>query len=906
MNNRTVRINRKPLVASVSLVLLGMASFGYAAEVDSRSLDIQIEMKHADTALMELADISGFQIIIPTDIGADSRLVELSGEYTFEEALEKMLKGSGLTYKFISDDSVVISLDEAKSDVPRDETVDELVVVGSRVVTRNRANTVSPTLVYDSGYFERFEPLTLNDMLKRVPGVYFDKLFNAPDVSRPLDNDDIETEGPKLRNLDAKYTQILVNGKSIAGIDFGSGPNTLLSTIPANDIKEIQVIRSPTADIDSVGIGMTLNVILKDGKSLSQEARDSWRVGASYVDGDINHVGGITVSGGGEEFFYSVGLTSQERSRVLTNKFMSGSVSKIDFGDIYNGEIISESITDITSRDQNLDRSLNANIGFYLNSYSTLTVSANLFKNDLSGFSVEETSSESRNELVLYGVPLDSTPVEDGYERISRFNQEVDAYSVGLSYDMDFDNLNWASSILYNKSDVTRDSYIQDGYVYGTNRENFRDGNSKVIQAKSELTYNFFESGKFKFGVDYNKNSNVNNYSADIIDFGYTTSVYDTSQTAERKTLFASYEWSINDYMSLLGGGRYSSIDLSSSSTDQYVNFSIFDLSGFVINPEIVSSDHPTKLDAEYSSFSPNLHFRWDFADGHMLRVSLAKTERRPNISEFDPTKDIKVETASFGTRVYARVGNRALKPEESLGFDLGYDWRFDGGILGVNLFRRFIDNAIVREDNIPFENFESANPMLAGEVGRLYAYLQNQAIINNVPLPLLNVSLPFNSDVEMKVHGAELDLSMPLNFISETAQLYFNATYSSQSRTGELSNRSGAVNLTYDHELESLGLSYGASVNWITKDSRETKFSSGGGSTSVSELDPNVEVFVEKVITDNVLVRLSVENLLDAEQTALSANYPSSNPSSFSFYRDSSSLTQSSRRVLLTFRGRF
>ena len=75
-----------------------------------------------------------------------------------------------------------------------------------------------------------------------------------------------EYDSPALRGLGAGFTQILVNGRPIPGA--GNDRTVFVDRIPAEIIDRIEIIRSPTADIDSQGIGGTINIILKDGASL--------------------------------------------------------------------------------------------------------------------------------------------------------------------------------------------------------------------------------------------------------------------------------------------------------------------------------------------------------------------------------------------------------------------------------------------------------------------------------------------------------------------------------------------------------------------------------------------------------------------------------------------------------------
>ena len=62
------------------------------------------------------------------------------------------------------------------------------VVVINGIGYRDRTEETAPVLVYDTDYFQRFEPLTAGDALKRVPSVTF-----LSDV--------LESDGVRLRGL---------------------------------------------------------------------------------------------------------------------------------------------------------------------------------------------------------------------------------------------------------------------------------------------------------------------------------------------------------------------------------------------------------------------------------------------------------------------------------------------------------------------------------------------------------------------------------------------------------------------------------------------------------------------------------------------------------------------------------
>ncbi|MCU0953227.1 MAG: hypothetical protein MUC37_01150 [Hyphomicrobium sp.] len=121
---------------------------------------------------------------------------------------------------------------------PGFQTSDELIVYGT-VVTRNRSETVAPVLSYDLEYFQRFEPISAGDALKRVPGV------------------------------------------SMTG--GGNDRVFAVDRIPAELIDSVEIIRSPSADVSSEQIAGAANIKLKQAGTI----QGGWVRGSAFgVEGD--------------------------------------------------------------------------------------------------------------------------------------------------------------------------------------------------------------------------------------------------------------------------------------------------------------------------------------------------------------------------------------------------------------------------------------------------------------------------------------------------------------------------------------------------------------------------------------------------------------------------------------------
>ena len=128
------------------------------------------------------------------------------------------------------------------------------IVVQAEIGYRNRAeDEPEPVLVYGEEYFQRFEPLTAGDALKRVPSVTF-----LSDV--------IESDGARLRGLDPGYTQILINGEKVPGSN--ADRSFFLDRVPAELIKQVEIVRSSSARRTSDAVAGSLNIVLRDGYEL--------------------------------------------------------------------------------------------------------------------------------------------------------------------------------------------------------------------------------------------------------------------------------------------------------------------------------------------------------------------------------------------------------------------------------------------------------------------------------------------------------------------------------------------------------------------------------------------------------------------------------------------------------------
>jgi outer membrane receptor for ferrienterochelin and colicin len=165
-------------------------------------------------------------------------------------------------------------------DAAKDQTQLPAVVVTGEIAYRDRTPAIAPTLTYGQDYFQRFEPSTAGDMVKRVPSATF--------VSDVLEYDAVQ-----LRGLAPAYTQVLVNGKQVPG---GADDRSFwLDRIPAEMVERVEVLRSASANRSGDAMAGAINIVLRDAYKFDGS---TIRVGATrYDDGEVQPTVGLVSSG---------------------------------------------------------------------------------------------------------------------------------------------------------------------------------------------------------------------------------------------------------------------------------------------------------------------------------------------------------------------------------------------------------------------------------------------------------------------------------------------------------------------------------------------------------------------------------------------------------------------------------
>jgi len=691
----------------------------------------------------------------------------------------------------------------------------DTIVVPGQIVYRDRTDDIAPTLSYDLEYFQRFEPLTVGDMLKRVPSVAF-----VSDV--------LEYDGARLRGLDPGYTQILINGKKVPGA--GDDRSFFVDRIPAELVERIEIVRSPSANRSGDAMAGALNIVLRDAYEFDGKYV---RAGAlRFDDGEVKGTYGAVASGevGGGRLLGGVnvqGRYNPKRKQSVRFEAPGGDfVDREDQTDVRDGT----------------DYSANAS---YTREIGAGTLS-------LDGLYVVTDRTQTENSIEY------NDPASTSRDHLLSVNQQIvdiDQKNLALSGDYKFDMAGGRTAIDLGYSrfeDSSFDTEQEAGYDDEDLPPSFDalEG-TRILTDTDDTEFTFTLSHKrelagaeMEFGVDYADKAR---------DAALRTSEVDTDEEGAPLPPYADFERAtstiderrIDPY--LMFSGRHAVFEWEAGLRYETTDVEV-DADGM-------------KQSNDYSMLLPSAHFRWNVGEDDRINLSLGRTVRRPNFNFVLP---LTLEE-EYGDNDF--VGNPKLDPETAWGIDLGFERRLGKqGIIGVNLFYRDVRDLIeitntgapsataVGDFEDEVEEFLDENPG-ATPASPDYPQFEPDSFVYTAS----NVG-------DGSVYGVEFDFSTPLTALGlPNTGVFVNYSWLDSSVDDEFGERrfNGQTDYVYNigfiQDLPSVGMAFGASYR-----RQGDAFSRLLAEEVETSYGADLEVFVEKRFGDSFSIRLTGSNLLN------------------------------------------
>jgi len=725
----------------------------------------------------------------------------------------------------------------------------ETVVVQGEITYRNRSDETVQTLEYGQDYFQRFEPLTAGDALKRVPSVTF-----LSDV--------IESDGARLRGLDPGYTQILINGEKVPGSN--ADRSFFMDRIPAELIDRVEIVRSSSARRSGDALAGTLNIILRDGYEL-----DGGYVRAGVLrfdDGELKEsLGGVY---GGELGPGRIILGANLQGRYnpkLKKSFRYGDSPEND-PDFRTNEF--DNREDQTDTRDGADYSFNAE-------YS---IDAANYDFELGGFYVYTDRLESERSFE-YDDPVAITgPLPTGNLLTDNSNVngiEQTNYSLRSRYERDWSMGETVFKLGFAKFDDDQYEYEEevdfdvdyaDGEVPVAAGEFFTT-NIVDEETTAEIAHTFELANEVsvEFGVFFQQKDRSTAILAaeDEIDLDTLVSYDQFSDRPEDFGLtyagFAPVPGGLSDLKEdRLDGFVVANGDIGRLSWETGVRYETTDVE---INDQ-TADPALQNVENDYAFFLPSAHIKFDITEADRISASVARTLRRPNFNFVSPA----LLEGEFGDNDF--IGNPQLDPENAWGLDVGYERRIGkAGVFGVNVFYRDVTDLIeVSNTGLPSDeycgNFEddtgfTCDQALAGDPAALLVYDPDSFLLT-----------PVNAG-DGKVYGIEFDLSTPLTaFGLPNTGVFANVSFLDseiEDFAGErrFNDQSEYVyNFGFVHDLTALEAAFGATYR-----KQGDAFGRIAAEEVTTSYGADLEVFLEKSFGERFTIRAVGSNLLNGKK---------------------------------------
>ncbi len=308
----------RALVLSLGLGLL--ASFVPSALAQTATtMELNIPPQPLESALRQMASKEGVQILfLPEDVKGMTT-AGVNGRFTPREAIQELVKGTGLTVSTNGKDVFTIkpagkalspatstggtsqnptllaqagspsagaSEERAEPRGPgaRADTLEKIVVTGTNI--RGRAPVGSPLIVIDSAEIERSGYSTAQQLMDALPQNFRGGTAGASEDGRignsPASSTNLNFgSGVNLRGLGTESTLVLVNGTRLATAGYGRFVD--ISMIPLTAVERVEIVTDGSSAIyGSDAVGGVVNFILRKDYE-GGEARAKYG-NASHVD----------------------------------------------------------------------------------------------------------------------------------------------------------------------------------------------------------------------------------------------------------------------------------------------------------------------------------------------------------------------------------------------------------------------------------------------------------------------------------------------------------------------------------------------------------------------------------------------------------------------------------------------
>lgn len=607
----------------------------------------KISGKLIDSTTNKAVEFASVAVYDKNNKVVDGAMTDMNGAFTVKNLAKGTYKvvGSFIGYKNTVVSKVEIKANKEEVNVGNMLMSTDTKVLGEVTVT-GQASLIEDKvdrLVYNADKDITSKGGTAEDVLRKVPMLTVDMDGNV-----------------QMRG--SGNIKVLINNKPSSIL--ASNVADAIKQIPADMIKQVEVITSPSAKYDAEGTAGIINIITKKNnlQGLTGFVNAGAGVRGANAFGNINlrkKKIGTALNFGGNSSYNTPSDGSTERTssvRGFDTKFKQS-----DENDVKRLFANTQLTIDY---DINAKNSMSLSGRYGLGNFNTTGIQTSLL-NTISGTILQQFTQDSKNIRGNKSIDMDfnytKTFKEQGHELafLTQYGRNIRV--------TDFTNSRGGlPSNKSNNDGINGETTFQLDYTYPFKKNIFEVGAKYIIRdVTSEFDFFNWSATSNDYVIQANRTNNFS-YNQDV------ASAYSTFTIALPK------KWGIK------AGVRYENTQITA---------------------KFQTSDSKITIPA-YENIIPSVSISKDFPKNHKVRASYTQRIQRPSLEFLNPF-------VNYSDPLNISYGNPLLKPELSHSFELNYSTYFKANSVNVSVFRRFTDNNItsvrsVNEQGITTSTFDN------------------------------------------------------------------------------------------------------------------------------------------------------------------------------------------------------
>jgi outer membrane receptor protein involved in Fe transport len=521
---------------------------------------------------------------------------------------------------------------------PLTTALKEVAVTGQAALIENRVDKV----VYNAEKDATVVGGNAGDVLRKVPMVSVDQDGNV-----------------SLRGN--QNVRVLINGKPSGAMAANVGD--AMKMLPADQIKSVEVVTSPSAKYDAEGSGGIINIITKKSNMSGVSGSVSGGVGTRQNNGNANlnvNKNRLSVTGnfGGNLMWPQISRVSIDRSDPQSSSTQRGTSEVFRRGFSTSGNV---------SYDINASNNISSGIRYNHGGFNT------------DGGSVNTSSSLNPLNQVTNNILTDNENRFTGFDWSSDFTHKfkeaghelsIAGQWTGARTNADFQNL---YSLETNKDQIGQNDGVNNEYTVQadyslpvTKKVKLELGGKSILRRiTSTSDFEKRQGSNFVFNPDV---SNIYDYDQDVYS-GYSVLTFQLKNN-----------WGIQ------GGARVESTLIKGDVDNKTQGYEPFS--------------------RPYTNFIPSFSISKSIKTNN-LRLSYSKRIQRPSLQYLNPFRNISND-------IFHTVGNPELSPEITQSVEFNFSTFVKGSVVNTSLYFRHTDDVI--ESFVTAEDYTYPN----GDVKRV------------------------------------------------------------------------------------------------------------------------------------------------------------------------------------------